>query len=250
MNGSLHNKVALITGGSSGLGLATAKRFVAEGAFVFITGRRRAELDKAIAEIGRDAVAVQADSSVSADLDRVYTAIRDTKGKLDIVFANAGALVPAPLGQITEEAVDLMLSTNLKGTIFTVQNALPLLAEGGSVILTGSTLANKGLAGRSIYAATKAAIRAFARSWIVDLAGRGIRINVVSPGAVATPGQLGASPDADAAQRRLAYIASQTPLGRLGTADEIGNVVMFLASDASSLINGADIQADGGWAQI
>ncbi len=250
MNGSLLGKVALITGGSSGLGLATAKRFVAEGAFVFITGRRRAELDKTVAEIGGDTVAIQADSSVSTDLDRVYTAIRDTKGKLDIVFANAGVLVPAPLGQITEDAVDLMLSTNLKGIIFSVQKALPLLAEGSSVILTASTVANKGLPGSSVYAATKAAIQALARSWIVDLAGRGIRINVVSPGAIATPGLLGASPDADAAQRRLAYIASQTSLGRLGTADEIANVVAFLASDASSLINGADIQADGGWAQI
>ncbi|MEI9988421.1 MAG: SDR family oxidoreductase [Rhizomicrobium sp.] len=246
----MQGKVAVITGGSSGLGLATAKRFVAEGAFVFITGRRQAELDKAVAEVGADVVAVQADSSVPADLDRVYATIRDTKGKLDIVFANAGVLIPAPLGQITEDAVDAMLSTNLKGIVFTVQKALSLLGEGGSVILTGSTLANKGLAGRGIYAATKAAIRALARSWIVDLAGRGIRINVMSPGAIATPGQLGASPDADAAQRRLAYIASQTPLGRLGTADEVGKVVAFLASDASSLINGADIQADGGWAQI
>lgn len=250
MNGFLEDRVALITGGSSGLGLATAKRFVAEGAFVFITGRRQAELDKAVAEIGEDVVAIRADSSVSADLDRVYTAIRDTKGKLDIVFANAGVLIPAPLGQITEDVVDLMMSTNLKGTVFTVQKALPLLADGGSVILTASTVANKGLPGSSVYAATKAAIRALARSWIVDLKGRGIRINVVSPGAIATPGLLGASPDADATQRRLAYVASQTPLGRLGTADEIGKVVAFLASDASSLINGADIQADGGWAQI
>lgn len=250
MNDSLRGKVALITGGSSGLGLAAAKCFVAEGAFVFITGRRQTELDKAVAEIGSDVVAVQADSSVSTELDRVYATIRDTKGKLDIVFANAGILIPAPLGQITEEVIDLMLSTNLKGTIFTVQKALPLLTEGGSVILTASTVANKGLPGSSVYAATKAAIRALARSWIVDLAGRGIRINVVSPGAIATPGLLGASPDARAAQRRLEYIASQTPLGRLGTADEIGRVVTFLASGASSLINGADIQADGGWAQI
>ncbi|WP_158904555.1 SDR family oxidoreductase [Burkholderia sp. L27(2015)] len=247
---SLQGKVAVITGGSTGIGLATAQRFVAEGASVFITGRRQTELDRAVIEIGGDVVAVQADSSKLADLDRLYATVLAQKGKLDILFANAGIAERAPLGQITEDMVDRLLSVNLKGLIFTVQKALPLLPDGAAVILTSSTVANKGLPGRSVYAATKAAIRSLARSWIVDLQARKIRVNVVSPGPIETPGFKGAAPDEATAQNIMAALAAQTPLGRVGTPEEIANTVAFLASDVASLINGADIQADGGWAQI
>lgn len=248
MTGKLTGKVAVITGGSTGIGLATAKRFVAEGASVFITGRRQGELDKAVAEIGGDVVAVQADSSNLADLDRLYATVRTSKGRLDILFANAGIIEIQALGEITEETVDHHFAVNLKGTIFTVQKALPLLVDGGAVVLMGSTVAHKGLGGNSVYAATKAAIRSFARNWIIDLKARGIRINVVSPGAIRTPGLTNVA--GSYAEQMFEGLASQTPLGRIGEPEEIAAVVAFLVSDDASLVNGADVQADGGWAQI
>ena len=230
--------------------MATAKRFVDQGACVFITGRRQAELDKAVHAIGRDVIAVQADSSKLADLDRLYGAIASRKGKLDILFANAGILERAPLGHITEDAVDRLLAVNVKGTIFTVQKALPLLSDGAAVILHSSTVAFKGLGNNSVYAATKAAIRSFARNWSSDLKQRRIRVNAVSPGPIETPGVKRAFPNEGVAQTFLTALASQTPLGRIGTAEEIASIVTFLASDEARLINGADIQPDGGWAQI
>lgn len=250
MDHSLQNKVAVITGGSSGIGLATAKRFVAEGAFVFITGRRKAELDAVAAEIGGNVVAIQADTSSLLDLDRVYEAVRTHKGRVDIVVANAGILEHAPIGEVSEEHFDRLFSVNVKGIVFAVQKALPLIADGSTIILMSSTVASKGLGRNGVYAATKAAIRSFARNWIVDLKDRKIRVNAISPGPIDTPGLSGAAPDAAALTALQAKLAAQVPLGRLGVADEIARTAVFLASDASSFINGADIQVDGGWAQI
>ena len=246
----LRDKVAVITGGSSGIGLATAKRFVSEGAFVFITGRRRAELDSAAAEIGSNVVAIAADSSSLADLDRVYETVRTHKGRIDILVANAGILEHAPISQVTEEHFDRVFSVNVKGLVFTVQKALPLMPDGSAIILMSSTVANKGLGRSGVYAATKAAIRSFARNWIVDLKDRKIRVNVISPGPINTPGLSGAAPNAAALSAMMAGMAAQVPLGRVGAPDEIATTAVFLASDASSFINGADIQVDGGWAQI
>jgi NAD(P)-dependent dehydrogenase (short-subunit alcohol dehydrogenase family) len=250
MEQSLQGKIALITGGSSGLGLATAQRFVAAGAIVYITGRRQSELDKAVAEIGAGVIGIQADSSKLADLDHVMKTIGTQQGKLDVVFANAGVLERAPMGEITEESVDRLFSINVKGSVFTVQKALPLLVDGASIILTSSLVASKGLGGNSIYAATKAAIRSLARGWMVDLKERRIRVNVVSPGAIETPGLKSAAPDEVAAQGMLAHFATLIPAGRVGQPDEIAKAVLFLASDAASYVNGTDIQVDGGWTQI
>jgi NAD(P)-dependent dehydrogenase (short-subunit alcohol dehydrogenase family) len=250
MSTSLQGKVAVVTGGSAGIGLATAKRLAASGVTVFITGRRQSELDKAVVEIGGDVVAVQADVSKTADLDRLYEKVRSSKGKLDIVVANAGLLVKEPLGAITEEAMDYQLAVNFKGTIYTVQKALPLLSEGASIILASSTVAVKGSPGSTVYAATKAAIRNFARTWTVELKGRAIRINVFSPGPIDTPGMRDSVLSQGGGEAFKAAIAGAVPMGRFGNAEEIAEVVAFLASDASSYISGADIQADGGWAQI
>jgi NAD(P)-dependent dehydrogenase (short-subunit alcohol dehydrogenase family) len=250
MTGILQGKVAVVTGGSGGIGLAAARQLLADGASVFITGRRQAELDKAVADLGGDVVAVQADSSRVADLDRLYETVRTSKGKLDILFANAGILEKAPLGQITEEVVDRLLAVNLKGTIFTVQGALPLLTDGASIILTSSVVAYKGLGANSVYAATKAAIRSLARTWVTDLKGRAIRVNVVSPGPIETSGLKGGAPGGVSGDDYMAALGNHVPLGRVGRPEEIARVVTFLASDWSSFINGADIQADGGFAQI
>ena len=246
----LEGKVAVITGGSSGIGLATAKRFVSEGAFVFITGRRQAELDNAVSEIGSNVIAIQADSSNLADLDRVYETIRTTQGRIDIVVANAGILEHAPIAQVTEAHFDRVFSVNVKGLVFTVQKALPMMPDGSTIILMSSTVASKGLGRSGVYAATKAAIRSFARNWIVDLKDRKIRVNVISPGPIDTPGLSGAAPNPTALTAMMAGMAAQVPLGRVGTPDEIATTAVFLASDAASFINGADIQVDGGWAQI
>ena len=250
MTRTLQDKVAVITGGSSGIGLATAKRFVAEGAFVFITGRRQAELDAATAEIGSNVVAIQADSSSLVDLDRVYAAVRSQKGRVDILVANAGILEHATIDKVTEGHFDRLFSVNVKGLVFTVQKALPLMADGAAIILMSSTVANKGLGRSGIYAATKAAIRSFARNWIVDLKDRRIRVNVISPGPIETPGLTGAAPDAASLKAMMTAMAAQVPLGRVGAPDEIAKAAVFLASEGASFINGADIQVDGGWAQI
>ena len=250
MSKQLQGKVAVITGGSSGIGLAIARQFVRQGAFAFITGRRQAELDASVAEIGGSVEAIQADSSSLADLDRVYETIKARQGKIDIVVANAGILEKAPIGEITEAHFERLFSINVKGLVFTVQKALPLMGEGGNVILMSSTVANKGTGNNSLYAATKAAIRNFARGWIVDLKQRRIRVNSISPGPIETVGLASGVSDPSKVEAVFAQLAGQIPLGRLGTPDDIASAAVFLASDAASFINGADIQVDGGWAQI
>lgn len=250
MGGSLQGKVAVITGGGEGIGLAAAKLLAAGGATVFIVGRRQAVLDAAVIEIGGDVVAIQADVSNPAELDRVYEAVRSSKGKLDILFANAGVQTREALGSITEEALDYQLAINFKGVIFTVQQALPLLSDGASIILSSSTTAVKGLPARTVYSATKAAVRSFARTWVTELKARRIRVNVLSPGPIMTPLVKATLVDEQAEQAYKALVTSFVPMGRVGEADEMGEIVAFLASDASSYINGADIQADGGFAQV
>ena len=247
----LAGKIALVTGGTSGLGLATAKRFVAEGAQVVVTGRRPAELDAAVKELGGRASGVRGDVSVLADLDRLYATIRATHGRLDVLFANAGGGSFLPLGEITEAQFDKSFGINVKGTLFTVQKALPLMAAGGSVVLNGSMVSVKGVPGFSVYAATKAALRSFARTWAADLRGRNIRVNVVSPGVVVTPAyknELGLSDEQ--IKEFEAQGAAAAPLGRAGTPDEIAKAVVFLASDDSSYVTGADLFVDGGAAQV
>ncbi|MBS0452703.1 MAG: glucose 1-dehydrogenase [Proteobacteria bacterium] len=249
MNKQLEGKVALVTGGSSGIGLAAAKELAAQGAQVFITGRRQAELDAAVNQIGSSAIALQADASVLSDLDAVYARIAKTAGRLDILFANAGGGDMMPLGAITEEHFDRIFGTNVRGVLFTVQKALPLLSNGASVILTSSTTSIQGTANFSVYSASKAAVRNFARSWALDLKDRGIRVNAVSPGPVRTPGLGGLVPD-EARQGLFDFLASQVPLGRLGEPEEIGKAVAFLASDAASFVNGIELFVDGGMAQV
>ncbi len=251
MSNRLNGKVAVITGATSGIGLATAKLFAAEGAHVYITGRRQDVLDRAVAEIGDRATGVQADSSRGADLDRLFAQVKAKHGRLDVLFANAGGGSMLPLGQITEEQVDDTFGRNVKAVIFTVQKALPLLARGSSVILTGSTTGIEGTAAFSVYSASKAAVRNLARSWALDLKDTGIRVNVLSPGATRTPGLVELAGD-DEAQRQglLDYLASRIPLGRVGEAEEIAKAALFLASDDSSFVNGAELFADGGQAQV
>ncbi len=250
MAGLLEGKIAVITGGATGIGLATAKRFVAEGAHVFIMGRRQAELDAAVAAIGSHVTAVQGDVTRLADLDRLYSGVKADKGRLDILFANAAFAQAAPLGQVTEEHFDRHFDVNVKGTVFTVQKALPLLGDGASIIVTASISGIKGQAGLGIYSATKAAIRNLVRTWVLDLKGLGIRVNAISPGTTVTPGLAGiAGPDADL-KGFYDYLGSLVPMGRNGQTPEIANVVAFLASDQASYINGADIQVDGGLAQV
>lgn len=242
--GKLAGKIAVITGGSSGIGLATAQRFVAEGAYVFITGRRQAELDAAAKRIGRNIRGVRGDVAKLADLDRLYETVRTEKGRLDIVFANAGGGELAPLGSITEEHFDTTFNVNVRGTLFTVQKALPLLSDGGSIILTGSIAGVKGLPAFGVYSATKAAIRSFVRSWTSDLKDRHIRANVISPGTIDTP-ILAPLP-----KEAIAQILSTVPMGRMGESDEIAKAAVFLASDDSSYITGIELFVDGGAAQI
>ena len=251
MSGKLEGRVAVVTGGNSGIGLATAKRFVAEGAYVFITGRRQAELDRAVEEIGPRAVGIRANSSNLADLDGLYDRVKMEKGRIDVLFANAGGGSMLPLGSITEEQYEDTFGRNVKGVLFTVQKALPLLVDGASVILTGSTAAAGGTAAFSVYAASKAAVRAFARNWILDLKERRIRVNVISPGPTRTPGLVDlAGPDAAQQQGLLDHMAAQVPLGRVGDPDEIARAAVFLASDDASFVTGAELFVDGGEAQV
>ena len=246
----LEGKIALVTGGSSGIGLATAKRFVCEGAYVFITGRRKHELDAVVREIGKNVTGVQGDVSKPDDLDRLFVQIKRDKGKLDIVFANAGIARYAALGTITEEGFDSIFNTNVKGVLFTVQKALPLLPDGASIILNASIVGSKGLPSNSVYSATKAAVRSFARTWTTDLKARRIRVNAVSPGATDTPGLNDLLGSSEVGQERIRLVSTVTPLGRLGTPDEVAKAVVFLASDDSSYITGSELFVDGGFAQI
>jgi NAD(P)-dependent dehydrogenase (short-subunit alcohol dehydrogenase family) len=248
--GKLEGKVALVTGGNSGIGLATARQFVNEGAYVFLTGRREPELAAAVEEIGSNVTGVQGDVSNLGDLDRLFAQIKREKGRLDIVFANAGVAKLAPLGTITEELYDSVFNINVKGVLFTVQKALPLLPDGASIILNASIVASKGLPANSVYAATKAAVRSFARTWTTDLRERRIRVNAVSPGATDTPGLNELLASTEVGQQRLKTISTSVPLGRLGTPDEVARAVVFLASDDSSYITGTELSVDGGLAQV
>jgi NAD(P)-dependent dehydrogenase (short-subunit alcohol dehydrogenase family) len=248
--GMLEGRIALITGGSSGIGLATAKQFVNEGAYVFITGRRAAELAAAVKEIGRNVTSVQGDVSKLDDLDRLFGQIKREKGKLDILFANAGVAKYARLGEITEERYDSIFNTNVKGLLFTVQKALSLMPEGASIVLNASIVASKGLPANSVYSATKAAVRSFARTWTTDLKDRRIRVNAVSPGSIETPGLKELLGSSEVGEQRLKMFSTSIPLGRLGTPDEVAKAVVFLASDHSSYITGTELFVDGGFAQV
>ncbi len=248
--GKLDGKIALITGGNSGIGLATAKQFVSEGAYVFITGRRDAELAAAVKDIGRNVTGVQGDVSKPGDLDRLFAQIKREKGRLDVVFANAGVAKFAPFGTVTEELYDSIFGINVKGLLFTVQKALPLMPDGASIILNASIVASKGLTANSVYSATKAAVRSFARTWTTDLKDRRIRVNAVSPGPIDTPGLSDLAASTGAGEQRLKMIASGVPLGRLGRPDEIAKAVVFLASDDASYVTGTELFVDGGLAQV
>jgi NAD(P)-dependent dehydrogenase (short-subunit alcohol dehydrogenase family) len=248
--GKLNGKVALITGGNSGIGLATAKRFVQEGAHVFVTGRTQSKLDAAVKEVGSNVTGVQGDVANMGDLDRLFEQIKREKGKLDIVFANAGIAKYAAFGTIDEEHFDSIFSANVKGLLFTVQKALPLLPDGASVILNASVVGSRGLPINSVYAATKAAVRSFARTWTTDLKSRHIRVNAVSPGPIDTEGLRQLVGSSEAGKQRLENLNSIVPMGRLGNPDEIAKAVVFLASDDSSYITGIELFVDGGMNQV
>ena len=250
MTKRLEGKVAVITGGSSGIGLATAKRFAEEGAHVFITGRRQKELDAAANAIGPKATGVLGDVAKPADLDRLYSAVRELKGRVDVVFANAGMGEFAPLGTITEEHFDRTFGANVKGLLFTVQKALPLMPDGGSVILNASVAGSKGFPAFSVYSASKAAVRSFARSWTSDLKERRIRVNVISPGPIDTPILDGLFATKDEVDGFKSGMTEGVPLGRMGRADEVAAAALFLASDESSYVAGVELFVDGGMAQV
>jgi NAD(P)-dependent dehydrogenase (short-subunit alcohol dehydrogenase family) len=246
----LTGKIALITGANSGIGLATAQRFVAEGAYVFITGRRPAELEAAVTLIGHNVTAVQGDVANLADLDRLYATVQRQQDHLDIVFANAGVGELLPLGEITEAHFETTFNVNVKGTLFTVQKALPLMPDGSSIILNASINASTGPAGSSVYSATKAAIRSFARTWTTDLSGRKIRVNALSPGPIDTPGMRGLGRTPEERAQFVRRMEASVPLGRLGDPDEIAKAAVFLASDDSSFVTGIELFVDGGAAQV
>ena len=246
----LQGKIAVITGANSGIGLAAAKLFVANGARVFITGRRKTELDTAVGDLGSSARGIQCDISNLPDLDRLFSIVREEVGLIDVLFANAGGGDFLPLGSITEAHFDRIFSTNVKGTLFTVQKALPIMRDGGSIILTGSTTATKGTPAFSVYGASKAAVRNFARSWILELAPRKIRVNVLVPGATSTPGWHGLTSSEQVHEEMITFVKSTTPLGRLGEPEETASAALFLASDESSFVNGSELFVDGGFAQV
>jgi len=248
--GKLDGKIALITGANSGIGLATAKEFVNEGAYVFITGRRDPELAAAVKDIGRNVTGIQGDVSNLGDLDRLFAQIKREKAKLDIVFANAGSAKYARFGEITEDLYDSIFNVNVKGVLFTVQKALPLLPDGASIILNASIVASKGLSANSVYSATKAALRSFARTWTTDLKDRRIRVNAVSPGFIETPGLNDLLASSRAGEQRLQMLSNSVPLGRIGTPNEVAKAVVFLASDDSGYIAGTELFVDGGMAQV
>ena len=248
--GKFEGKTALITGGNSGIGLATARQFVNEGAYVFITGRRDPELAVAVKEIGRNVTAVKGDVSNLGDLDRLFAQIKREKAKLDIVFANAGVAKYSAFGNITEEFYDSIFDINVKGVLFTVQKALPLMPDGAAIILNASVVGSKGLPMNSVYSATKAAVRSFARTWTTDLKARRIRVNAVSPGSTDTPGLNDLLASSEAGEQRKQMISNTVPLGRFGTPDEIAKAVVFLASDDASYITGTELFVDGGFAQV
>jgi NAD(P)-dependent dehydrogenase (short-subunit alcohol dehydrogenase family) len=246
----LEGKVAVITGGNSGIGLATAQRFVEEGADVFITGRRQSELDAAVKQIGKNVTGVQGDVSNLADLDRLYATVKQQKGRINVLFANAGVGEFVPLEAITEAHFDKTFNINVKGLLFTVQKALPLFQDGGSIILTTSIASSKGIEALSVYSATKAAIRSFARTWTVDLKHRKIRVNAISPGSIYTPGWRGLVQTAEQLEQFKASQVATIPLGRIGSPEDVAKVVSFLASDDSGFITGIELFVDGGMAQI
>jgi NAD(P)-dependent dehydrogenase (short-subunit alcohol dehydrogenase family) len=250
MTRKLEGKIALVTGGSTGIGLATAKRFVAEGAYVFITGRRQAELEQAVRDIGSSVTGVQGDAGSLSDLDILYERITQEKGRLDIIFANAGGGSFVPLGSITEEQYTSTFESNVKGLIFTVQKALPLLPDGASIILNASTATIKGLPAFSVYSASKAAVRSFARTWTTDLRERKIRVNAISPGATETPGWVALAKGEEQTRAAFAGIAATTPLGRVAQPDDVAKAVVFLASDDAGFITGVELFVDGGAAQV
>jgi len=251
MGNKLEGKIAVITGGNSGIGLATAKRFVSEGAYVFITGRRQKELDIALSEIGKNVVGIQGDVSNLEDLDRLYNTVKDQKGHLDILFANAGIAQFAPLGEISEEHFYNIFRINVKGVLFTVQNALPLFHDGGgSIILNASIGSSKGVQESSVYSATKAAVRSFARTWTVDLRHRKIRVNAISPGPIDTPIFSNLPQNEEQSEQFKKNIVNTVPMERMGSPDEVAKAVSFLASDDSSYITGIELFVDGGLAQI
>lgn len=242
----LDGKIALVTGGSSGIGLATAQRFVQEGAFVFITGRRQAELDAAVKTIGSNVISISADASKLDDLDRAFAQIKREKGRVDVLFANAGGGEFAPIGSISEEHFDRTFDTNVKGVVFTVQKALPLMPDGAAIILNASIVSMKGMPNFGVYSATKAAVRSFARTWTNELKDRQIRVNVISPGPIETPGLTGLANTEEERQGLIKQLASIVPLGRLGQPDEVAKVAVFLASDDASFVAGVELFVDGG----
>src|SRR6202049_297269 len=250
MSSRLEGKIALVTGGSSGIGLATAQRFAKEGAYVYITGRRQPELDEAVKTIGPRVKAVRADASSLAVLDKLFAQIKQERGRLDILFANAGGGSFAPIGSITEEQYDQTFNTNVKGLLFTVQKALPLIPDGGSIILNASIVSVKGTAAFSVYSATKAAVRSFARSWTIDLKDRKIRVNAISPGPIETPGFDGLTHSEEQRKQVKAGFVNAVPMGRMGSSDEVAKAVVFLACDDSSYVTGIELFVDGGMAQV
>jgi NAD(P)-dependent dehydrogenase (short-subunit alcohol dehydrogenase family) len=250
MSKKLEEKVAVVTGGTTGIGLAAAQRLVEEGAYVYITGRRQAELDVAVRRIGRHVTGVRGDVSNLADLDRLYATISEEKGRIDVLFANAGGGEFAPLGSITEEHFDRTFSVNVKGLLFSVQKALPLFTDGGSIILNASIAGSKGIEAFSVYSATKAAVRSFARTWTTDLKKRRIRVNAISPGPIDTPIIDTIASSAEEAEELRMQFAASVPLGRIGNAEEVADAVIFLASADSSFVAGSELVVDGGLAQV